>query len=240
MNASKSITTSHTFSIQGPSMNSLRKTSLAAGILYLLTFVSIPTFSLYSSIHKPGYMSGPGSDTDVIIGGILEIVVGICCIGSAIALYPVLKKQNEGLALGLVAFRVLEAGTIFIGVAFLLSAVTLHQQGAGENTLATSQALVALYDRIFLLGQSFIPAIDDLLLGFLLYKSRLVPRFLSIIGMLGAIPLVVGYLAVLFGFIEQRSALSGVAAIMVALFEFSLGIYLIVKGFKPSPITEEI
>ena len=213
-------------------IGSLRKTSLAAGILYLLTFVSVPTLALYSSIHKPGYILGIGPGTEVIIGGILEIIVALSCIATAVVLYPVLKKQNEALALGLVASRVLEAGTIIIGVAFLLSVVTLKNNGAGADALVTSHTLVALYDRIFLLGQSFMPAVNDLLLGFMLYKLRLVPRALSMIGIIGAFPLIAGYIAILFGLIEQRSVLAGLSAVLVALFEFALGIYLIVKGFK--------
>ena len=215
-------------------MNSLRKTSLVAGVLYLLTFVSIPTLALYSSIHDPNYMVSHAPDTAVIIGGILEIIVALAGIGTAIALYPVLRKQNEALALGLVVSRVLEASTIFIGVSFLLAVVTLKQAGAGADALVTSHALVALYDRIFLLGQSFMPALNDLLLGYLLYRSRLVPRLLSLIGMVGAAPLMAGYIAVLFGLIGQHSPLAGLSALLVALFEFSLGIYLIVNGFANS------
>lgn len=218
-------------------LSSLRKTSLLAGILYLLTFVSIPTLALYGPIHDPNYLTGTGADANVITGGILESIVALAGIASAIVLFPVLKRQHEGAALGLVASRVLEAGTIFIGVAFLLSAVTLRQAGAGAESLPTSHALVTLYDRIFLLGQGFIPAINDLLLGFLLYKSRLVPKVLSLTGIIGAVPLIAGYLAVMFGVIDRISPLSALSAVLVALFEFSLGIYLVVKGFRPSPIS---
>jgi|JI10StandDraft_1071094.scaffolds.fasta_scaffold554510_2 hypothetical protein len=215
----------------------MRKTSLLAGILYLLTFVSIPTLALYRSVHKPDFIMSSVSNNEVIFGGLLEIIVALAGIGTAVVLYPVLKKQNEAAALGLVAFRVLEAATIFVGVAFLLSVVTLHQHEAGEGALVSSHTLVALYDRIFLLGQSFIPSINDLLLGFLLYKSRLVPRGLAIIGIVGAAPLFAGYLAIIFGFIGRQSPLAGLAALLVAVFEFSLGIYLVVKGFRPSDIT---
>ncbi len=218
-------------------MSSLRKTSLLAGVLYLFTFVSIPTGILYQSIYEPGYITGPGSDNEVIFGGILEIIVALAGIGTAVVLYPVLRKQNQMAAFGLVTSRVLEAGTIFVGVAFLLSVVTLRQNGAGSEALVTSHALVALYDRIFMLGQGFIPGINDMLLGFLLYKSRLVPRTLSVIGIAGALPLFAGYFAVMFGVIDRVSPWEALSALMVAVFEFSLGIYLIVKGFKPSPIT---
>lgn len=219
-------------------MSSQRKISLAAGLLYLLTFVSIPTLTtLYVQVKGANYITGAGPDTAVIIGGILEIIVALAGIGTAIVLFPVLKKQSEGLALGLVASRVLEASTIFVGVAFLLSIVTLRQVGAGAEALVTGHALATLYDRIFLLGQSFMPAVNDLLLGYLLYKSGLVPRALSLIGLVGGPILVVGYLAILFGLIGQHAPLAGLFALPVALFEFSLGIWLTFKGFNPSAIT---
>ena len=213
-----------------------RKISLTAGILYLLTFVSMPILVLYNPVKSANYIIGTGPDTSAIIGGILEIIVALAGIGTAVVLFQILKKQNEGAALGLVAARILESGTIFVGVAFLLSIVTLRKTGAGADALVTGHALVALYDRIFLLGQSFMPAICDLLLGFLLYKSRLVPRGLSIIGIIGAPILVAGYLAVLFGSIGQHSHLAGLTALPVALFEFSLGIWLVTKGFNSKAV----
>lgn len=218
-------------------VTSLRKRSLTAGIFYLLTFVSIPTLALYGPVHAEDYVTGPGPDTAVIIGAILEIIVALAGISTAVVLYPVLKKQNETAALGLVAARILESGTIFVGVAFLLSVVTLRQAASGTDALVTGHAMAVLYDRIFLLGQSLMPAICDLLLGYMLYKSRLVPRGLAIIGMVGAVPLLAGYVSMLFGLIGQHSALAGLSAVLVALFEFSLGIYLVVKGFRPSGIT---
>jgi hypothetical protein len=218
-------------------VSSHRKTSLTAGILYLFTFVSIPTFALYDQIHAPNYILSSGSDTAVIIGNILELIVGLTCIGSAVALYPVLRKQNEGMALGLVSFRILEAATIFVGVMFLLTVVKLHQTSAGTEALVTSRTLVTMYDRIFLIGQSLMPAINDILLGILLYQSRLVPRSLSLIGIIGGPVLLAGDFLILFDFIGQRAPLIALTAVPVAVFEFSLGVYLIVKGFKPTPGT---
>ncbi len=214
--------------------NSPRKIAMTAGIFYLLTFVSIPTLSLYSSIHDANYIIVPGPDTDVFIGVILELIVALTGIGTAVAFYPLLKKQNGSVALGLVGSRVLEAGTIFVGAAFLLSVVTLRQSGAGADSLATGRAFVTLYDRIFLVGQGLIPAVNDLLLGYLLYKSRLVPRLLSIIGMVGAPILLIGFFSVLLGLVGRLDPLAGLTAVPVALFEFSLGVWLVVKGFSPS------
>jgi hypothetical protein len=218
-------------------MSPARKTSLAAGVLYLLTFVSIPTLFLYGPVrHDPKYILGPGPDTAVFFGGILEIVVALAVIGTAVALYPVLKRQNEGVALGFVGARVLEAATIFAGVAILLSVVSLRQAGAGAGALVSGQTLAILYDRTFLIGQSFMPAVDDLLLGFLLYQSRLVPRVLPLLGFFGAALLVAGDIATLFNLWGSMASLAPLLAIPIALFEFSLGVYLIVKGFKPVPI----
>ena len=217
-------------------MSPHRKTALVAGVLYLLTFVSIPTLFLYDQVKSANYIIGAGPDTSAVIGGILEIIVALAGIGTAVVLFPVLKKQNEAAALGLVASRILESGTIFVGVAFLLSIVTLRQAGAGAEALVTSHVLAILYDRIFLLGQSFMPAICDLLLGFLLYQSRLVPRGLALIGIIGAPLLLASYFAVLLGLIGQHTPLAQLPALPVALFEFSLGVWLIVKGFKRSPI----
>src|SRR5438067_5397884 len=230
-------TTEQTTATKRVPMDSLRKTSLVAGVLYLLTFVSIPTLFIYGPLKGANYILSAGPDTAAIIGGILEIIVALAGIGTAVVLFPVLKRQNEAAALGLVASRILESGTIFVGVAFLMSIVTLRQAGAGAGALVTSHALATLYDRIFLQGQSFMPAICDLLLGFLLYQSRLVPRGLSLIGIVAGPILLASYLAVMFGLIGQHAAPATFAALPVALFEFSLGVYLIVKGFKPSPIT---
>src|SRR5438270_10172637 len=221
-------------------MDSLRKTALVAGVIYLLTFISIPTLFLYVPVHDPKYIVGPGPDTGVILGGILEMIVALAGIGTAVALYPVLKRQNEGMALGFVGSRVLEASTIFAGVAFLLSVVTLRQAGAGAGALVTGQALVALYDRMFLIGQSFMPAVNALLLGSLLYQSRLVPRVLPLLGFFGAALLVAGDIAVLFGLIGQHAPSTALAAIPIAVWELSLVIFLVAKGFKSSTITAGI
>jgi hypothetical protein len=218
-------------------MSSLRKTSLVAGVFYLLTFVSIPTLGLYGSVRGPNYILGPGPDTPVILGAILEMIVALAGIGTAVTLYPVLKKQNKGRALGFVTSRVLEAATIYAGIVSLLSIVTLRQAGAGAGGLVTSQALAAQYYWTFLFGQSFIPAVNAVLLGSLLYQSRLVPRALPVLGFIGAALLVAAWTGTLFGLLGQVSTASALAALPIALWEFSLGIYLVVKGFKPSPIT---
>ncbi|WP_235835575.1 MULTISPECIES: DUF4386 domain-containing protein [Arthrobacter] len=217
-------------------MDRNRKIALLAGALYLATFVSIPTLTLYAPVHDRGYVTGSGPDTGVMVGGVLEIIVAFACIGTAIVLYPVVKRQNQSLALGFVAARTLEASTIVAGVACLLAVVSLREAGAGADAVVTGQALVALYDRFFLLGQSLIPAANALLLGSLLYKSRLVPRVLPVLGFIGAPLLLASNGAVMFGLIDRISPVSGIATLPIAVWELSLGVWLVVKGFKPSPI----
>ena len=211
---------------------SSRKISLLAGFFYLLTFVSIPTLAIYAPLKSTNYILSQTSDISAIIGAISEITVAIAGITTAVILFPILKKHNETAALGLVAARILESSTIFVGVAFILSIITLHQARVGVDGLVISRILTILYDRIFLLGQSFMPAVCDLLLGFLLFRSRLVPRGLSLIGIIGGPVLLIGYFAVLFGLIGQHSPLAGLSALPVALFEFTFGVWLIIKGFN--------
>jgi hypothetical protein len=213
-------------------MTSTRKTALVAGVLYLLTFVSIPTLFLYKAVRGAGYILGSGPDTRVFIGGVLEMIVALAGIGTAVALYPVVKRQNEGLALGFVGARTLEAATIVAGVVSLLSVVALRRAGDGAGALATGQALVGLHDWTFTLGQSLIPAVNALLLGSLLYKSRLVPRVLPLLGFIGAPLLIASTVATVFDINHYGSAASGLLAIPIALWEFSLGVYLVVKGFR--------
>ena len=188
-------------------------------------------------MHEPNFIVGPGPDTPVLIGGVLEMIVALAGLGSAVVLYPIVKRQNQSMALGLVGTRTIEGAVIVVGVACLLTVVTLRQAGVGPEGLVTGHALVGLYDRLFLLSQSTLPAFNALLLAPLLYWSRLVPRVLPMVGMIAAPLLLAGTAAVLFGVVERASLLQLVLGIPIALWEFSLGVYLVVKGFKPSPIT---
>jgi len=219
-------------------MRASRKQSLAAGIFYVLTFVSIPTLVLYLNAHKAGFITGSGPDAPVYIGAVLEVIVALTGIGTAIALFPVVKRQNESLALGFVAARTLEAAGIIAGVASILSLVSLRQSGVGAEGLLTGDALVSMYDRFFMLSQSLMPSINGVLLGTLLYRSRLVPRILPTIGLIGAPILFVYTMLAVGGVVDNFGPAAGPAALLIAVWELSLGIYLTVKGFKPSPIAD--
>lgn len=215
-----------------------RNISLAAGILYLITFLALPAAALYAPVRDPNFIAGPGPDSGIITGGILEIIVALACIGTAVALYPVVKRQGEAYALGFVGARTLEAGTIFAGVVSLLTLVTLRQSAAGAEGLVTGRALVAMYDW-FHLGQNLIPAVNAVLLGSLLYRSRLVPRILPVLGLIGAPVLMANTIVLMFGITGPLLSLTTIGVLPIAVWEFSLGVWLVVKGFNSTPITAE-
>jgi hypothetical protein len=221
-------------------MGSLRKTALAAGVLYLITFISIPTLFLYSGVKDPNYLVGSGAVTPVLVGGLLEVIVALAGLGTAVVLYPVLKRQHQGVALGFVGTRTLEGAGLIAGVVALLTVVSLRQAGVGAAGLVTAKALTSMYGWAFLLSGSLMPALNALLLGSLLYRSRLVPRALPMLGLIGAPLLLASVLGTLFGAFSSTSSPALLLAIPIAVWEFSLGVYLIVKGFKPSPITAGI
>src|SRR3954471_22051786 len=229
-------------------MDSTRKSALVAGIFYVITFVSIPTLApplaLYSSVTGKDFIISSGSDTGALWGAFLEIIVALAGIGTAVTLYPVVKRQNQGMALGFVASRTLEAAMIFTGVASILSLVTLHQDlgtatGADTATLVTVGAShVATYHWAFTLGGSLMPGINAILLGTLLYRSGLVPRVLPMIGLIGAPLHVTAVVLTMFGAVDRVGTVTGTAVIPIGIWELSLGIYLVVKGFKVCAITE--
>ena len=175
-------------------MDPMRRTALTAGVLYLVTFVSIPTLFLYQPVKSSvgTFILGAGSDTGVVWGALSEIVVGIAGIATAVVLYPVMKRVSQTAALGLVTARLLETSLIFVGVIHLLSILTLRNgvvgtPGADPSALVTvGQSLVAGYNSTFLVSGSLMPVACDLLLGYLLYRSGLVPRILPIIAFIGA------------------------------------------------------
>ncbi len=238
MNLNQTTRSSEEDELANSYQRSARKHALAAGVLYLLTFILVPIGFLYRSIlNDPNYIIGAGPDTPVVIGGILEIIVALAGIGTAVALYPVVKRQNESVALGFVGTRVLEASTIFADVVCLLAVVTLRRAGVGADALVIGKALVALYG-LFRLGQNLMPAVNDLLLGYLLYPSRLVPRILPVLGFIGAPLLIANTIVFMFGITRgPLFTLTLLGVIPIALFEFILGIWLTFKGFNPAAIT---
>lgn len=234
-------------------MDSMRKTALAAGVLYLITIAaSIPALALKEPFLKhTNFIVGGGSDTGVIWAGVLDLVTALACIGTAVVLYRVAKKQSESAALGFVAARVLEASIIFVGVISIFSAVTLrHDFVGGGGTQwwnpsswtnaaslgGTGRLLVAIHNWTFLVGPGLIPGINALCLGYVIYRARLVPRVIPLLGLVGA-PLILGSaVAVMFGAYDQVSPISAIATVPIALWELSLGLWLVIKGFQPTAV----
>lgn len=229
-------------------MDSLRKTALITGVLYLITFVtSIPALILYGPVlNDAHYVLGAGSDPRIFVAAFLEILLIPAGIGSAVAIFPVVRRQNEGVALGIVTARVVEAAIIAVGIVSLLAVVTLRRDLAGGGTDAATlvvagQTLVAIHKGTFLAGPAFCSGIESgLMLGYLMYRSGLVPRPIAVLGLAGGTLAFAAATAELFGVFPQVSGTAFVLTFPEALFEFLLGIWLTFKGFLPSPITAAI
>jgi hypothetical protein len=221
-----------------------RRIARTAGVLFIITFVtSIPALFLYGAVlDHTGYITGAGNDTRVLVGAFLELLLIVANIGTAVVLFPVLKRQSESIALGYVTARVIESAFIAVGILSLLAVVTLRQDlaGAGTDTATletVGRSLVAVKDWTFLLGPGFVVGIGNgLMLGWLMYRSGLVPRRMAMFGLVGGPLICLSGIAVLFGVIDEGGAGQFVATIPEFIWELSLGIYLTVKGFRPSPI----
>jgi hypothetical protein len=221
----------------------MRKTALAAGLLYLATFVfSIPALGFYDGVlNNPDFVLGAGDDGGVLWGGLFEVITALTGIGTAVVLYSVIRRHGRSGAIGFVASRTLEAAAIFVGVMSLLAVYTLRQDLAGTDPAGlttTAQALVALHDWSFLLGPGVMAVINALCLATVLYRSRLVPRIIPTIGLIGAPLLLASDIATLFGAWEQISGPALVFALPIAAWEFSLGVWLTVKGFR-TPVSTD-
>ena len=218
-----------------------RKLALATGIFFVITIIaSIPAaFVFYAPVlDDPHYIVGAGADTRVYWGAFLEVLTALACIGTAVALFPIAKRQNEAVALGYVAVRIFEATIIAVGILSLLSVVTLRQDlagASGADAVSLAQGLVAIHDATFLIGPGLLAGLGNgMLLGYLMYRSGLVPRRMALLGLIGGPLVTASGLAVLFGLYEQVSPVAAIIAIPETLWELSLGIWLIVKGFDPS------
>ena len=226
-------------------MSPVRKTAFIAGLLFIITFVvSIPAaLYLYTPVlDHTDYILGAGADNRIAFGALLEMILIVANIGTAVVLFPILKRQNETLSLGYVAARIMESMFIAVGLLSLMAIVTLRQDLAGTGTDAASldalgRSLVAIHDWTFLLGPGWIVGLGNgLILGYLMYKSELVPRGMAWLGLIGGPLIIISGTAVLFGAIEPGSSAQVIATIPEFFWELSLGIYLMVKGFRSSPI----
>ena len=220
-------------------MTPVRRTALVAGVFYLITFISsIPSwFLLEAVLSNPNYIASAGADTQVTWGALLDIITAFAGIGTAVALFSILKRQHEGLALGFVTTRTIEAALIMICVVTELAVVTLRQAATpGDATLlvGVGAGLIAVHDWAFLFGPGLMPVLNALLLGTLLYTSRLVPRLIPAMGLIGAPLLLSSTLGTMFGINHDQSAWTGLATIPIFFWELSVGLWMTFKGFNPS------
>lgn len=223
-----------------------RKIATLTGWLMVITFAtSIPAYFFFYApvLNSPDLIAGGGVDptTSVALGAVLELILIIANVGTAVVPYALFRKYSEGLALGYVTARLVECTFIAIGVLSLLTFVFMRQGGAVGADAALGNVFVAIYDRAFLLGPGIFAGVaNGILLGCLMYRTGLVPRGMAILGLIGGPLLVIAGIAVMFGVIERGSPLQGIATIPEFIWELSFGIYLIVKGFKPSPIPKRL
>lgn len=221
-----------------------RKLSLVAGLFFLLTFIHVAILFLYEDIlTNPNFILGDGDVTPVRLGAVADLVTGLAGIATGVIFYQVLRRQNRALALGYVAMRTFEAVMICVGTMCLLAIVTLREDFAGTSGADASQlsaigsALVAVRDWTFFFGPGLCSLGNGLLLGFLMFRSGLVPRNLALFGVIGGPVALVGLTFVLFGRWEQADPQQFLFTVSEIIWEFGLSIYLIVKGFRSSPIT---
>jgi hypothetical protein len=214
-------------------------TALVAGVLYLLTYASsIPAALLLgSTLTDPNYITGAGPDGLVRLAALFDIVNGLTAFGTAVALYSVVKRQHEGLAIGFVASRLFEAAILFIGVVSVVSIAILRETAATAadpaSLMATGTTLVTLYTTAFVLGTG-IPALNAFLLGWLLYRSRLVPRAIPALGLIGA-PLFTSYLVgYVLGITGPGTVWQAIGVAPIFIWELAIGLWMTFKGFNRS------
>ena len=221
-------------------MDSVRRTALVAGVLYLLTFIgAIPGSLLLAPVlTDPNYIAGSGAaDGQVRLAAIFELVNALACFGTAVAVFSIVKRQHEGLALGFLATRLFEAGVLAVGIVSILSVVTLRQAGAAGGDAASlvpvGQALVAVRDWTVVIGPAM-ASLNALTFGTLLYRSRLVPRAIPALGLVGA-PLFIAFvIGTMLGVTGPGSVWQAIAVFPFFFWELAVGLWMTFKGFNRS------
>jgi hypothetical protein len=227
-------------------MNPNRKSAIIVGVLFILATVSaIIGLLLYDPIlNNSDYLiKGSENANQVILGAVFELILVCSAIGTSITMFPLLRKQNESIALGYVCFRFLEAVIITVGIVSVLSLLTLSQEfvkAVDPNVSSfqtTGRLLLAVHDWTFILGPNLLLGVNTMMCSYLLYISKLVPRIISVWGLTGATLIIIAALLQMFGIILQLSTWVAILAIPVASYEMILAVWLIIKGFNLSAAT---
>ncbi len=207
-------------------------------MLYLVTFItSIPALVLYQPVldHPIGYIAGAGQNNRILFGVLLELLLIIANIGTAVVIFPIVRRQSEELALGYVTARLFECTFIAVGIVAVMGIVTLQKEVAGAAEGSVAYTLAAIKDWTFLLGPGWVVGWGNgLILGYLMYRSGLVPRKMTWLGLVGGPLIILSGTLVLFDVADPGGTLQGLATIPEGLWELSLGVYCTVKGFRPS------
>jgi len=225
-------------------MSPHRTTATLAGVFFVVAAVAaIIGLALYQPLlHDPtAYVTGSGNDASIFLGAFFEVLVVISVIGTAVTLFPVVRKQSEGFAVGYLAGRTVEGVVIAVGIMSLLTAVTLRQGYTGADAAAyvvAAKSLVALHNWTFLLGPNIALGVNTTLLATLMLRSGLVPRWIPIVGFAGGPLIFVSGIAEMFGLYSQVSTVGAITALPVFAWEMSLAVWMIVRGFRPVPILD--
>jgi hypothetical protein len=226
-------------------MKSNQKAAKIVGVLFILAAVSaVAGVMLYDPIlNGSDYLiNGSKHANQVILGALMELILVVSAVGTATTMFPILRRYNETIALWHVCFRFLEAIVITVGVISVLSLLTLSQEfvAAGAPDVAAFQTsgtvLKDIHEWTFMLGPNFMLGINTMMYSYIFYKTKLVPRFIPILGMTGATLVFICALLVMFDVIEQVSVWGGLLALPVAANEMILAVWLIMKGFNSSAL----
>jgi hypothetical protein len=220
-----------------------QRTARIMGAWFLGTFIAIPAFFFYDPIlNHADYVAGSGDDTRVAVGALLEILLAIAGIATAVVIFPIVKRVNESVALGYIASRTVESILILVGVVSLMAVVGLRQDLAdtANNSGAptdVARGLLAVHDQTAILGPQFCAGLGNgILLGYLMWRSRLLPRPMVMVGLIGGPLALLAGIGVLLGAWDSTSGLPVALTAPEAIWEFSLSVWLLARGFRPSPI----
>ncbi|MFI6418612.1 DUF4386 domain-containing protein [Streptomyces sp. NPDC050842] len=219
--------------MDGKLVDATRRTAVVTGVLFLVTEVAaIAGLALYGPVlDGAAYVLGPGADARVRAGALCEMVLLVAVIGTGVALYPVIRRRHEALAVGYVCGRLLEAAVIAVGIVGVLAVVTLRQGPAAEATAAAT-ALIAVHDWTFLLGPNVALGANTLILAYVMRRTGLVPAWIALLGLVGGALICLSAVAVLFGLYAQVSVPGTLAALPVFAWEVTLAVRLLTHGFQ--------
>jgi len=216
-----------------------QKRARVFGVLYLITFVtSIPALLLYEPAlrHPVAFVAGAGNVNKIYFGALLELLLIIANIGTAVVIVPIMRRQFEGLSIGYVTARIFECTFILVGIVAMLGIATLQQQTAGAAEGTVAYTLAALKDWTFLLGPGWVVGLGNgLILGYMMYRTQLVPRPWTWLGLVGGPLIIISGTAVMFAGDHPSNtlhSLQSIATVPEFLWELFLGIYCTIWGFR--------